>query len=247
MKGREGWERKGRSGPEQRESKQLLIQLFQLHLAQVANLPSDHEGWLTCSLSSDSDLRNNFSSQLAEEDGNPSCSLQWCLKILLYLWERGAESNLMGINSKHAGGFKVSLRHAGTWSGLAGSEPRTTNLMAAKSAVCECERERRRERVCVCVHERVCVPTLELPIPLTSSPAAQMPAEEWRGSNSKALKNLTMDIRTQTYVAGNDSEDTGLKRVRQNKPLFSKRISTVWWGRCSHRAVYGSKMWQIYI
>lgn len=54
---------------------------------------------------------------LSEGDGNPSCSLQGCLKTLLYLWERGAESNLMGINSKHAGGFNSSLRHAGTWFG----------------------------------------------------------------------------------------------------------------------------------
>lgn len=52
---------------------------------------------------------------LLNKDGNTSCPLQWCLKTLLYLWEKGAESNLMGINSKHAGGFKPSLRHTGTW------------------------------------------------------------------------------------------------------------------------------------
>ena len=57
-------------------------------------------------------------------------------KNLLYLWEREAESNLMGINSKHAGVFKVSLRHAGTCSSAGTASP-TSILTDAKSAVRE--------------------------------------------------------------------------------------------------------------
>lgn len=101
--------------------------------------------WLVPSLQTQ--IWETTSHSLSEGDGNPSCSLQWWLKTLLYLWERGAESNLIGINSKHAGGFKSSLIHAGTWSSLVGTEsPTTFILTAAKSAVYEWM------YVCVCRH-----------------------------------------------------------------------------------------------
>lgn len=105
MKGREAWERKGRRRLSKGRAKQFLSSCFNCIWPKLQiYLLATKADWLVSSLQIQIwETTSPYS--LSEGDGNPSCSLQGCLKTLLYLWERGAESNLMGINSKHAGGF----------------------------------------------------------------------------------------------------------------------------------------------
>lgn len=170
MKGQEAWERKGRRGSWGRgEQSSFYSSCFNCIWPKLQiYLLTTKADWLVPCLRTQI-WETTSPHSLSEGDGNPSCSLQWCLKTLFYLWERGAESNLMGINSKHAGGFKSSLGHAGTRSSLWGTESPTSILSAATSSVCLCM------CVCACVQAH---PHLNCIIYLISSPAALMPAEE---------------------------------------------------------------------